>query len=206
MAFLPMFPLKLVVFPNEHLNLHIFEPRYQELVKDALLFGIPKFDDNKIMEYGTEMELLETKQQFASGESDVRTLGKRRFRIKTFYRKVPGKLYSGADVEYLEDDTNGDIMKSFEILDLISQLYQVLEIEKEINMNASEFQTFDMGHHVGFSHEQEYDFLVLSTEIERQDYMLKHLEKFIPTITEMKNLQERVKMNGHFKNLDPLNF
>jgi ATP-dependent Lon protease len=47
---LPLFPLNLVVFPHEKLNLHIFEPRYRQLVRDCLeqnlTFGIPPFLDN----------------------------------------------------------------------------------------------------------------------------------------------------------------
>ncbi|RZK88875.1 MAG: peptidase, partial [Hymenobacter sp.] len=34
MRLLPLFPLNLVAFPGEKLNLHIFEPRYRELVRD----------------------------------------------------------------------------------------------------------------------------------------------------------------------------
>ncbi len=206
MAFLPMFPLKLVVFPKEQLNLHIFEPRYQALVKDCLLFGIPCFNDNKVLAYGTEVELLETTQAYASGESDIKTIGRRRFRILEFYRQTPGKTYGGAEVEFLEDVEDGDIMKNREIISLIEELYDLLDIDKKIQNDPSIFNTFPMGHHVGFSPGQEYDFLKLNTETERQEFMLAHLHQLIPNVIEMQSLQEKVRMNGHFKNLDPLNF
>ena len=59
-SILPLFPLNLVVFPEEELNLHIFEPRYKELVNDCMSkevnFGIPSYV-NKKLELVTEMEI-----------------------------------------------------------------------------------------------------------------------------------------------------
>ena len=60
--FLPLFPLKLVAFPGEELNLHIFEPRYKQLIRECeqngTTFGIPTFLDNKVLDFGTEIELI----------------------------------------------------------------------------------------------------------------------------------------------------
>ena len=54
--FLPLFPLKLVAFPGEELNLHIFEPRYKQLIREfeqnGTTFGIPTFLDNKVLDFG----------------------------------------------------------------------------------------------------------------------------------------------------------
>ncbi len=206
MAFLPMFPLKLVVYPNENLNLHIFEPRYRELVNDCLLFGIPKFDQNRVVEYGTEVELLETTKTYPTGESDIKTKGRRRFRILNFYRKLPVKLYGGAEVEFLKDDWTSNPIILNEIIALIHELYEALNINKTYDPSQEGFSTFDLGHHIGLSSQQEYELLMLDNEMERENYILKHLKKMIPTVIEMKNLQDKVKMNGHFKNLDPLKF
>ena len=61
MNFLPLFPLNLIVFPHEDLNLHIFEPRYRQLINECLdekkTFGIPAFVNNKLLGYGTEVEV-----------------------------------------------------------------------------------------------------------------------------------------------------
>ena len=62
MITLPLFPLQLVVYPGEKLNLHIFEPRYKQLIQECqeqgTTFGIPAFIDSEIMSIGTEIELL----------------------------------------------------------------------------------------------------------------------------------------------------
>ena len=62
-----------------------------------------------------------------------------------------------------------------------------------------------MGHHVGLSLEQEYELLSISSEEDRQDYMLEHLERLIPIVKDMETLRKRVQMNGHFKNIIPPN-
>jgi len=53
--FIPIFPLGIVVYPGESLNLHIFEPRYRELILECIEnskpFGIPVVIENKLMEF-----------------------------------------------------------------------------------------------------------------------------------------------------------
>ena len=55
--FIPIFPLGVVVFPGEQLNLHIFEPRYRQLIQDCFgekrSFGIPIVLKNNVSEMGT---------------------------------------------------------------------------------------------------------------------------------------------------------
>ena len=55
--FIPIFPLEIVVYPSEQLHLHIFEPRYKQLINDCYTnskpFGIPTVLNNGIAEMGT---------------------------------------------------------------------------------------------------------------------------------------------------------
>ena len=64
--FIPIFPLGIVVYPGEELNLHIFEPRYKQLILESKEtnkpFGIPSVIGEEIGEVGTLVELLEIKE------------------------------------------------------------------------------------------------------------------------------------------------
>lgn len=207
---LPLFPLQLVAFPGEPLNLHVFEPRYRQLVQECeaegKTFGLPAFIGGKVMEIGTEMRLLSV-EKYESGESDIKTQGARLFRIQQFYRQAPGKLYAGADVEWLEaGDDKGDVAMSVSILDMLENLFVLLKIDKELPEDPAEMRTFDLAHHVGFSLEQEYQILCIPDETARQEYMREHLERVLPMVREMENLRKRAQMNGHFKNILPPNF
>jgi hypothetical protein len=46
----------------------------------------------------------------------------------------------------------------------------------------------------------------MPTEAERQGFLIQHLERIIPILHEVEKTKERIKLNGHFKNLDPLTF
>lgn len=207
---IPLFPLQLVVFPGEDLNLHIFEPRYRQLVKECeeegITFGIPAFINNKVQEIGTEVELLRVEKRYASGESDIRTRGIGLFRIDKFYNEAPGKLYAGAEVEYLDVFMDGETDLNVEILELAQKLFELLNITKELPEDPADLVTYDIAHHVGFTVKQEYELLSISQEVKRQEFMRDHLKQLIPVVREMERLRQRVQMNGHFKNMIPPKF
>ncbi len=199
----PMFPLKIVVFPGEQLNLHIFEPRYRTLIQECedegKTFGIPTVRDNRVQDFGTEIQLLEITNRYSDGRLDIKTKGLRRFAIESFRVKGAGKPYGEADIKFINEAFVGSSHLSEAIIQRIDELFGMMEIDKPFNRDPESFRTFEMGHHVGFSHQQEYNFLSLENEMDRQSFMLNHLEQLIPTIREVERLQERIQMNGHFR-------
>src|SRR5450432_387114 len=102
--FIPIFPLGIVVYPGENLNLHIFEPRYKQLILECHTskkpFGIPTVIENKMQEYGSLMEITELSEVYDNGEMDIKTKGIKIFRILEIIKELPDKLYSGAIVNY----------------------------------------------------------------------------------------------------------
>ena len=206
--FLPMFPLQLVVFPGEDLNLHIFEPRYRQLIHDCTegkkTFGIPCFLSRKVQEIGTEVELLGIEKKYPGGEMDVRTRGIGLFRIRQFYRKAPEKLYGGAEVISQAFSTEGDPVSAQKIRVLVGELFKLMKVDRPFtDREGRVLPTFAMGHYVGFSLDQEYHLLTLPEETQRQRYLLEHLERVLPTVREMEKMRQRVQMNGHFRNIRP---
>jgi Lon protease-like protein len=207
--FLPLFPLNLVAFPGERLNLHIFEPRYKQLFRECqenqITFGIPTYIDGKIMNLGTELRLEAIEKSYASGELDVKTFGIGIFRIDEFYSQAPNKLYAGADIERLTLNTEEkDPILNEKIYAFLKDLFGTLDIAiKKIPKDAQSFISYDIAHHVGFSVEQEYQLLSMETELERQSFIYNHLQNIVPVAKEMENLKERALLNGHFKKIIP---
>ena len=93
--FIPIFPLGIVVYPGEKLNLHIFEPRYKQLINECHQmkkpFGIPTVIENKVQDYGSLVEILEISKVHDNGEIDIKTKGERVFRILEVIKDVPDK-------------------------------------------------------------------------------------------------------------------
>lgn len=209
--FLPLFPLNLVAFPGERLNLHIFEPRYKQLFRECeenqITFGIPAFIDNKIMDIGTELKLEKIESTYDNGELDVRTRGIGVFRIEEYYSQAPNKLYAGADIERLTYTNNTiDEALNKDIYGYLEELFGLLNIpDKKMPSDANSFTSFDIAHHLGMSVEQEYNLLRIESEERRQEYILNHLQKVVPVAKEMETLKERARLNGHFKKIIPPN-
>ncbi len=205
---LALFPLNLVAYPNEDLNLHIFEPRYRQLVNECLetgkTFGIPAFVDGKLMGYGTEMKVTNLEQKYDGGQMDVNTKGVRAFRLTSFENPMPKKLYAGGTVVFLEQ-ANEYKSPSFDLLDAIAHLYELLGAEAAYDISQPYF-SYQVAHKIGLSLADEYKLLTIFDEVERQAFLADHLEKSIPVLAEMERTKERIKMNGHFKNLDTLDF
>ena len=208
--FIPIFPLGIVVYPGEHLNLHIFEPRYKQLINECYTekksFGIPSVIDNSMQDYGTTVRITEITTVHDNGEMDIKTEGDKVFRVLEVIKEIPEKLYSGAIVNYPPNHEHGSAEVMRRVVNSIRELYKLLKVEKDFKKNDEELNTYDIAHHVGMSLQEEYELLGLMHERQRQEYLKRHLTKVIPMVAEMESLKEKVKLNGHFKNLSSFNF
>ena len=209
--FIPIFPLSIVIYPGETLNLHIFEPRYKQLInecyKDAKPFGIPPIINNEVQEMGTMVKVTEIVNVQDNGEMDIKTKGVSVFRILELIKSVPDKLYSGAIVNHPENSMhtgNKELMQK--VVVALKELHKLLKITKEFNKSDDELTAYDIAHHAGLSLDEEYELLKLLREEQRQEFLKRHLSRVLPVIAQMEKLKERVKLNGHFKNLSSFQF
>jgi len=203
--FIPIFPLNIVVYPGENLNLHIFEPQYKQLINECKEtnkpFGIPVVIENKVQEFGTLLEIVEVSKEYESGEMDIKTKGIKVFRMLEQIKDIPEKLYGGAIVSYPENYSNGSSGLMKMVMNNLRQLHQLIKVEKNFNKEDKELTAFEIAHHIGLSLEEEYEVLLLQDELQRQEYLKRHLLKAIPMAQGMEQLKEKIKLNGHFKNL-----
>lgn len=207
--FIPIFPLGIVVYPGETLNLHIFEPRYKQLItecfSEAKPFGIPTVLDNGINELGTLLEITEIVEVHADGKMDIRTRGLRVFRILETIKSLPDKLYSGAIVTYPTNDERLKTAMMANIIANVRQLHKLLKVNKDFKKPDELLTSYDVGHHVGLSVKEEYELLGLWREDQRLEYLKRHLAKVLPMVAGMENLKEKIKLNGHFRELKGFN-
>lgn len=208
--FIPIFPLGIVVYPGEELNLHIFEPRYKQLIQDIQQskkpFGIPAVINNLVSEMGTLAELVEITETYDNGEMDIKTRGLDVFRILEVIKQLPDKLYSGAIVNYPENEINGNRVLMAKVVAAVRELHAVLKVTKSFKKPDEDLWSYDVAHHVGLSLPEEYEILQLMHELQRQEYLKQHIIRVLPVVSEMETLKERIQLNGHFKNLSGFDF
>lgn len=208
--FIPVFPLNIVVFPGEQLNLHIFEPRYKQLIQDCFAenkpFGIPAVINNQMQEMGTLVKITEIVEVYEDGKMDIKTNGIKVFRTLELIKSIPGKLYSGAIVNYPENNEKRNHYFMQKILTSVREMHKLLQVTKDFKKTDNELCSYDVAHHVGLSLEEEYEFAGLLHELQRLEYLKLHLQKTLPTVAGIESLKEKIKLNGHFKELKGFNF
>ena len=203
--FIPIFPLAIVVYPGEDLNMHIFEPKYKQLIKECFdqkkPFGMPVVINNKVNEFGTLVDILEISKIYNNGEMDIKTRGQKVFRVLEIINEVPGKLYSGAIVSYPANTGHGKKLLMSKVIVAIKELHKLLKVKKPFQKDEEQLSSYDVAHHAGLTLDEEYEFLSLTSELQRQEYLKRHLAKVLPVVAEMELLKEKIKLNGHFKNI-----
>ncbi|MFT4094725.1 MAG: LON peptidase substrate-binding domain-containing protein [Niabella sp.] len=203
--FIPIFPLQIVVFPGEDLNLHIFESRYKQLVNECFSqhkpFGIPAVINNELKDYGSLIYVKEIAQTYTNGEMDIKTKAEKIFRILEVIKTVPEKLYSGAIVNYPGNDFSGSTVIMKKLISRMRAFHASLQVKKDFHKEEDALTSYDIAHHSGLSLQQEYEFLQLTSERQRQEYLKRHFENIAPLLTNKEDIRKKIQMNGHFRNL-----
>ncbi|HKF25209.1 MAG TPA: LON peptidase substrate-binding domain-containing protein [Candidatus Acidoferrum sp.] len=101
---LPLFPLNVVLLPGADLPLHIFEPRYRQMVRECLdtqtPFGMLLALPNGIAGIGCTAEILEVTKRYPDGRSDILAIGRTPFRVVELF---DNEALLRGEVDFLED-------------------------------------------------------------------------------------------------------
>ena len=208
--FIPIFPLGIVVYPGESLNLHIFEERYKQLVQESNTeqksFGIPAVIKDHVAELGTLVKVTEIVQVYEDGRMDIRVEGIKVFRILEVIKQVPEKLYGGAIVNYPANEVFLKALTMHQVVAAIRELHRLLKVTKELKKPDEQLTSYDVAHHAGLTIDEEYELLGLFREDQRLEYLKRHLGKIIPLAAGIESLKEKIQLNGHFRELKGFNF
>lgn len=212
-VFLPLFPLELVVFQKENLNLHIFEDKYKELISECFnqtkSFGIPFYIKKDLKEYGMEMEVTKIEKVYADGKMDIRTKGIRLFRLIEYLPKVESKLYPGGIVDFNhhyvhpENGDTADEKVEEKFIQILKEISSILEIEKSLVPKTSYNMSYKVAHYLGLSIEDEYTLTLMTNETNRQLFLIQYLRSILPQIEKKEIMKKKIQLNGHFKELNP---
>ncbi len=195
---LPLFPLRMVVFPRTQLPLHIFEDRYKEMVGEAIAakseFGVVLAKDEGIVSSGCTVLVDNVLTQYPDGRMDIVTRGCRRFEIALINQD---KAYLRAEVEFFDDDEPGPASLELqrEVLRQYKKLVETGASEGYSDPNLSDPQlSFQLAQAV-----RDTDFQAVLLRSRSEADRLKQLISFLnPYVL-------RVKQTTRMKHLAPLN-
>lgn len=110
---IPIFPLNILPLPDELIPLHIFEPKYRQLLEDIeqkdSIFGIYYATSQNEDCMGAIVKLESIIKRYPTGESDIVVKGTDIFIADTFHEQFKNKQYAGAEVAILNGDPPTDI-------------------------------------------------------------------------------------------------
>lgn len=146
---IPIFPLAIFPLPGELVPLHIFEPRYRQLLDDAekgdISFGIFFNHVDNTHKLGSLVELESVIKRFPGGESDIIVKCIDIFRMESLHRTFKDKLYPGGDIERYQVDlkkpVKGKLQKEFgSYLKLLlipnaKQVTSIFQIANELSLD-----------------------------------------------------------------------
>lgn len=198
MSEIGLFPLELVLLPTERVPLHIFEPRYKELVGECLRegreFGLVLEDEQGRREIGTRAGVVEVLQVFDDGRMNVVVEGRERFRLVEL---TEGRSFLTGDVEPVDDDDDppagGEVKRAFE---LFRQLVEVAEADVDEPEEAAGSLSFELAARIDFGRELKQELLELTSERKRLRRLVELIEGAILAIEREREVRERASGNG----------
>lgn len=105
---IPLFPLDVVLFPQMPLPLHIFEPRYREMIGECLEkqhpFGVLFAGEGRLHSVGCTADIVEVLKQYDDGRMDILTRGSRRFLVEAYSEE---RTFLQGKVRFLEEAAPG---------------------------------------------------------------------------------------------------
>ena len=200
-SLLPIFPLELVLFPGAPLPLHIFEPRYKEMISECMEqkkpFGMVRAKENAVAEVGCSAVILNVLKRYDDGRLDIASEGKQRFTIVGLNHD---RAFLQAEVTWFEDDEPAlpGSKEAQTAIELHEQLFQVLGQETEIDRNKSPL-SFQLASHLPVDLDFKQAILEMKSETERIETLIEYYRVAIPRIEKTLRARERASGNGHVR-------
>jgi Lon protease-like protein len=204
---LGLFPLPLVLVPTERIPLHIFEPRYRELIAECLErdeeFGLVlATGDGAVHEVGTRAAVAQVVEELEDGRLNIVVEGRGRFRLLELTK---GRSFTTGEVEEVVDDADDvpDGADRERALELFRELAETAGAEVEVPDAASPALDFELAARVDFGVESKQELLASTSPRERMTKLLALLETALEALRLEQQLRHRASGNGRVSPLAP---
>jgi Lon protease-like protein len=214
---LPIFPLPLVLMPGEILPLHIFEPRYRQMLSDiggvGGRFGVVTVFENDDAGSGDLMGRIGTAaavhgvDELEDGRSNVIVLGTERFRITNLVEYEEPYLISGIEPVVDDEDSSDDLKTAAEDCFALFRRMTTAAFKMsgsrgelpETDQTGPEPLSFLIATAFDLKLERKYELISTTSTRTRLDILRQILSDAIEQIEHAADLTAAAKTNGHSK-------
>jgi Lon protease-like protein len=196
---LGLFPLPLVLVPTERIPLHIFEPRYRELIDECLEtdgeFGLVlATGDGAVHEIGTRARVAAVVETLDDGRMNIVVEGGDRFRLLELTR---GRTFQTGLVEDVVDDDeqveDDDVERALKVF---RDLAAAAESDVDIPEADSPDLVWELAARVDFGVEPKQEILASTSPASRMRRLVELLQTSLDAVRLEQVLRERAGRNG----------
>lgn len=202
---IPLFPLNVVLLPGADLPLHIFEPRYRQMVRDCVSghceFGILLALPNGVVRVGCTAEVTEVVKRYPDGRMDIMTAGRAPFRVvELLNREANGadELLEG-HVDYLDDHERlSDPKTQRELVQLYEVCHTLVfsDYPKNIQEQLPEHLSYIVAWTLPLDLLWKQQILELRSEADRQEHLVAYLREWAPRLQKTETLRYKTAKNS----------
>lgn len=203
---LGLFPLPIVLVPTERIPLHIFEPRYRELIDECVAndteFGLAlSTGDGAVHEIGTRARVADVLEVLEDGRLNVIVAGGDRFRLLDLTK---GRAFTTGIVEPVgDDDDPADEVDLERALEVFGELAALAESDVDVPDPKSSTFDWELAARVDFDVDQKQELLAMTSPRRRMARLVEVLETSLEALRAEQLLRERAGRNGKVTPIDP---
>jgi Lon protease-like protein len=205
MSDIGLFPLGLVLLPGERVPLHIFEPRYKELINECIdtesEFGIVLLNSKGTRDVGTKAEVIEVLERYDDGQLDIVVQGTERF---TLVDVKAERSFLTAEISPLVDTT--PLPDDAEYESCLAEYRRVMQVTGA-EFEEPEPDYLGLAFHIAGQFQMGVDvkqeLLEMRSESERLERIKELLEASAAAI-KVQAIGKKASSNGHVKQIGPL--
>jgi Lon protease-like protein len=197
---LPLFPLEIVLLPGTPLPLHVFEPRYKEMIGECLAdkkpFGVVRAKDEGLADIGCTAEIVAVTRTYPDGRLDIVTAGRRRFEVMEINQ---ARAFLQAEVVYLEDEPG--MASADEIAQAMKLHGELMALAGAQIEGGAEIDNSQLSYHLAGALPLDLDFkqtlLTMKSEAERVPALVSYFEAILPALRRTARARKTAGGNGH---------
>jgi Lon protease-like protein len=198
-ALIPLFPLDVVLFPGTPLPLHIFEPRYKEMIGECLThnrtFGVIRAVEQGLAEVGCTAEIVTIVKEYPDGRLDLVSEGRKRFEL---LRVNQERSYLQGEILVIDDEPGAPPQEdTSRAIQLHSELMAIAGAKQDLSAADPLFLSFYLAGSLPLDLDFKQKLLSLRSEAERLSLLISYLETIIPNLHRAATAREKAGGNGH---------
>lgn len=190
-----------MLLPGTPLPLHIFEPRYKEMIAecraDGSEFGIVRAVENGIAEIGCTAEIVSVTKEYPDGKLDLLAEGRRRFEVMELNQE---RSFLRAEVLIIPDEPGSSSeQERTRARELHRQILEVAGAAQDISAANDGTLSFILAASLPLDLDFKQKLLGILTENERMQVLTSYLENILPTLRRAAHAREKAGGNGHVR-------